>query len=352
VLVTEIGPQSGAGRAGVRGGDIILNYGGRETRDLATLRGQVAEALASRETTENTGKLLMMVRREGEEKPLILQMPREPLGIRAIEVEAGVAAALNPPAGLRGSFAMEWEKLPAVEETDDAALAREVTWYRLYEGGEWAGYVKAERRLRGTDMCELDLETTHVEVGDGGGGARVVSTTREMASFRMGDQKESPALTLEALEFADSTRAVDWHTSAKRVGARLLGWVQEERAGPQMPRDVGMGLSAVSGGSVRVLAAALPREKGVVLGCSVVSGWDLLPRPGYVLVARGYEPKDDGGNGWRVDLMHCGVVVESYWFSEQRKLLRMATAMGVQRELLKVAGEGEAKASVTTQPGK
>src|SRR4051794_13686627 len=40
---------------------------------------------------------------------------REPLGIRAIEVDGGVAAPLNPPLSARGSVAMGWDELKKLQ---------------------------------------------------------------------------------------------------------------------------------------------------------------------------------------------------------------------------------------------
>ena len=70
-----------------------------------------------------------------------------------------------------------------------------------------------------------------------------------------------------------------------------------------------------------------------------------MPRPGYVLVTGGKQPlpADPAAMDapatvpapvpataaaptyWRVDLMLCGVVIESYWFSDQRRLLCVQT---------------------------
>jgi hypothetical protein len=88
--------------------------------------------------------------------------------------------------------------------------------------------------------------------------------------------------------------------------------------------------------AVPLVAAALPHEPDAALALHLLSVRDLLPRPGYVLVARGRQPVPGGtspatapggppatapgGGAWRVDLMHCGTVIESYWFTDARRL--------------------------------
>ncbi|HEY4330003.1 MAG TPA: hypothetical protein VGN88_09725, partial [Phycisphaerae bacterium] len=109
ILVTEVGPESAAGAGGMRGGDIILEYYNTKTTTLATLREEVADAVAVHINDENAGKrVLARVRRGTQEQ--ILQLPREPLGIRAVEVQAGVPGPRNPPPNQRGTLKLDWEQ--------------------------------------------------------------------------------------------------------------------------------------------------------------------------------------------------------------------------------------------------
>jgi membrane-associated protease RseP (regulator of RpoE activity) len=125
VLVTEIAPASPAGAAGLRGGDIITRLATEDVRTLKALREQVAELIASNIAGGKETKVVLTARRAmansgktAETNPaaetvetVLLQVPREPLGIRAIEVEAALPAPLNPPISPRGSFVMTWDQL-------------------------------------------------------------------------------------------------------------------------------------------------------------------------------------------------------------------------------------------------
>lgn len=355
VLVTEIGPLSAAGRAGLRAGDIITSYGGRETRTLPALKAEVAEALGSRAVEDDQHKLLMVVRRGGGAgaADTILQMPRAPLSVLAIEVEAGVPAALNPPPSPRGTLTMAWDKLPAPPTASDteAENGEEISWYRLYDDGAWVGFQKVVRTQRGIKLMQMDVVTTRIELMDEG--AKVTARTNETCVFRTGDQGETPAFVLESLSFADDSRLAAMSSHAQRSGGKLAGGIRADPEHGEMARSVSVPLSAMTPGALPLVGAALAQNKDGVLGCTLVSGWDLLPRPGYVLAARGQQKVEGATRGeesWRVDLMHCGVVVESYWYSAQRRLLRTQGLVGVKHETLRVGSEAEAKAAVTTMP--
>ena len=89
----------------------------------------------------------------------------------------------------------------------------------------------------------------------------------------------------------------------------------------------------------------MPRRcpKGDALALNLLSIRDFLPRPGYVLATRDKQPlpaepgpdvltltppppeTGPAATGWRVDLMHCGVIVESYWYTDQRRVLCVET---------------------------
>src|SRR5580692_1317451 len=63
LLVTEIGPDSPAGAAGLQAGDIIYHYAGQNLHDLQSLRQQVADLLAANTVTPSDQKVLLGIHR-------------------------------------------------------------------------------------------------------------------------------------------------------------------------------------------------------------------------------------------------------------------------------------------------
>jgi hypothetical protein len=49
---------------------------------------------------------------------------------------------------------------------------------------------------------------------------------------------------------------------------------------------------------------------------------------------------------WKVDLMHCGIVVESYWLNDQRRLIRTDIISGTSLTSQRVPTETEARVPV------
>ncbi len=115
VLVTELLPESAAAAAGLRAGDIITEYYGEKISDLATLRVQVADAVAARLQLQEESPLNLRGRRITRgpggiisHEDIVIRLPRQPLGIRAVEVTAGVAGPSNPPPDRRGTVKLDW----------------------------------------------------------------------------------------------------------------------------------------------------------------------------------------------------------------------------------------------------
>jgi hypothetical protein len=125
----------------------------------------------------------------------------------------------------------------------------------------------------------------------------------------------------------------------------------------------------------------MPHEKDAVLPVRLMSVRDFVSRPGYVLNTRGKVDEeittrpaalpatnpaaapatrpgrplaaDHGGPPaqlWRVDLQHCGVIVESYWFSDDRKLVRSEVAGGTPLTSRRVVSEDAARGIVPLLP--
>jgi hypothetical protein len=199
-------------------------------------------------------------------------------------------------------------------------------------------------------------------------------TERVMFRLRGGDAAHEPAFVMRTVDVqtrsgAGAGSAME-ETSARRAGLVLR--VETERSKQQMAAPLD---SAVSAAAAWV-AAAMPHERGRVLPVHLVSVRDFVARPGYVLITRGKEalPADTqpaattpavsatpppgekaragGGELWRVDLQHCGVVVESYWFTEGRDLVREDMAAGTVVSTRRVADVDTARAELSPAPAR
>lgn len=366
ILITEVEAESAAGTAGMRAGDILTEYYGARITTLRGLREQVAEAVARHLEDPTAGKrVLARVRRGGN--VVVVQMPREPLGVRAVEVEAGVPGPRNPPPNLRGTLALNWKQVAA-----NLAEEKEAAPFRLLErvaagdavgGGagalveEWSGWElckltpEGEATLSGRiDLFRLDTTTTPKDEKD-------MPTEHSTFTFhlQLGDYKNGPAFVLDAFS-ARYTAAAGLEdaqvvATGKRVGEKLQTTVTLTKGEKEADSPLGAAehhentvpLNAVPQAAMPWVAAAMPHETGASLGVYLLSMRDFLARPGYVVVTRGRQaiPADPnvpllpgaatetgraaGGEGWRVDLMHVGVVIESYWFSDQCRLLYVET---------------------------
>ncbi len=355
ILVTEIGPESAAGSAGLQAGDIIYHYAGTEVHDLQTLRQAVAEVFASHVAGDNDNKVLLAVHRGAGGGNVILQIPRAPLGIRAIEVDAGVPLAPNPPASPRGSIRLEWDDLikQQISATGDSSF------FRINEGDAstpWIGW--QHRMLQVGDGAILgEADTYHVDPDDPS--AKIASSESVQFRLRTGDYANSPAFVLESVDVTMNNGDGSTTTIAgERAGAmlrtqtkvaaptRILGPVQHETACP---------LSAIVPPAIPILAGAMPHETGAALALSVLSIRDGIARPGYLLMTRGSQSlrgEKSSPTAWRVDLLHCGVIADTYWFNDQRRLLEIDTPSGTTVVTRRVNSQEEASVPVKAKEAK
>ncbi len=357
VLVTEVGPESAAAAAGLRGGDIITEYYGTRITTLQTLREQIAEAVARRLDDPASGnRVLARVRRGTDEK--LLQVPREALDIRAVEVEANVAGPRNPPPNSRGTLTLNWGQAAEALQHDGKAGTVFRSFERTQRAGgaaneEWIGWQTCviaiaadEESLTGTvQWHRITQIPDDLKVG------QVPPNEQTTVTFHLalGDYKSLPAFVLdEVTAHYPGEQGSTITATGKRLGERLQASITVNAAAPS-PHENAAPLNAIPQPALPWVAAALPHEKDAALGVNLLSLRDLQSRPGYVLVARGLDamPADpaevpatapttvaatipastapaaaaEASRAWRVDLVHLGVVIESYWFSEQRSLL-------------------------------
>jgi hypothetical protein len=372
LLITEVPPESAAAAAGMRGGDILTEFQGTRVTTLQGLTELVAEAVARRlEKAALSEKVTARVHREGRD--LTLLVPRDVLGIRAVEVRAGVPGPRNPPPNPRGALALDWK---AVLQTLRAEAADGPAAFRLFErtdlriGGapsgraaasaveEWTGWQLCTIKPEGEDVLTGTIERHQIVSVDAPADTQPAPATERSAftfRLRLGDFKALPAFVLEETSARypvptdlENSQVV---TSAARRGDILLAQIgtatgdQAPPSGAGERREVSAPLSAIPQAALPWVAAALPHTQGDALGLYLLSPRDLLPRPGYVLVTSGKQPLPPdpafvdppatapasvaataaAPTCWRVDLMLCGVVIESYWFSDQRRLLCVQT---------------------------
>jgi hypothetical protein len=360
LLITEIGADSAAGAAGAMGGDILINYAGKEVRTLKDLRANVADMIATAEVADVKRKVLMQVRRGNQE--LLLQVEREPLGIRVIEVEAGVAAPLNPPASPRGSIKLAWEELLHDRASSEAFFRTD-----LVSGGvedvtkDWAGWQRRTLTLAGQDALAGEALTGHVELGSNDG--KVIGREQMGYRFRTGDYSATPAFVLESADVVVQADDAEVTTHAEHVGAVLRwesGTVWRDRQAEPVKAEAACPLNAIIPAMAPVVAAAMPHVSGggagdeqAVLDVSVISTRDFQTRPGYALVTRGKRHLGEastmpaasigGQDGWCVELMHCGVVAERFWFSDDRRLLRLEMLSGTTTVSRRVGSDTDAQ---------
>jgi len=314
ILVTEIEPDSPSGAAGLQAGDIIYHYAGSTVHDLDALRKRVADQIAAK-LTEPLG-----VHRGG--KDLVMQVPRAPLGIRAIEVEAGAPANFNPPPSLRGSIVLAWSDLAKMQPADASPA-----FYRTTDATDtWTSW---QRRAftAGADNFTAQFENHHVDPTSGETLASESATLR----VRTGDYAHEPAFLLDSLqETMHTPEGADILNNAERHGLSLR--TQGKTSYPtrvvlKPVTDVDCPLDALPEPALPMVAAALPQDgSGAALRLHLLSLRDFIPRPGYLLMSRGKQPRDPGNSAsaaWRVDLLHCGVIIQTFWIDDRRQLVEL-----------------------------
>jgi hypothetical protein len=366
LLIIDVQPESAAASAGMRGGDILTEYHGTRVTTLQGLSQLVADAVARDLEDAAVGKDLLARVRRGD-RELFLVVPRDILGLRAVEVRSGVPGPRNPPPNPRGSLAFDWkpvlEQLRADNATGPAAFRTFDHADSSPDAGpagvlpteEWTGWELCTLQTEADDTLVGTVERYHL-VGTATTAASQPAPVTERSTFkfklRLGDNKTVPAFVLEEVQARYAVPKAFGNAqivaSATRRGETLLATIGTVTGDNVLPPGAGdrhenpAPLSAIPQAALPWVAAALPQSKGDALGLYLLSVRDLLPRPGYVLVTCGKQPlpvdpatgpttapattRAAAPSAWRVDLMLCGVVIESYWFNDQRRLLCVQTS--------------------------
>jgi hypothetical protein len=327
ILVGELGPNSLGAAAGLRPGDILTQYEGvkldnRADEDRAEmLRDAVGKVLIDGDKPGADPKVTLVVRRGG--KTMVLRAARGPLGVRAMAVEAGVGLPMNPRASERGSFALAWGEMSG--------------WFKV---GGLEGNYGAERQLFGVTGKTATLTVSTRGLGVDGR----VEADGQAAGIRMGisDRKETYGINIDTISYIDEIESV----GARVRGGKVSGEITRKATGIRQSVERPTVPEAVASLAVPSLAAALPKEAGVVMPLAVISETDLQTRLGYALETRGEQPLKMGTEDVKcyvVRLWHLGQVESTYYFSPKRELIYAETESGLGGvTLTRVESEGEA----------
>jgi hypothetical protein len=319
LLVAELGPYSNAANAGVRPGDILVEYLGRRLDDPADkdrntlLRNLVTRAIDEQNKKDINPLATFIVERDG--KLVVLAAERMPLGIFTIPVEKNVAMPLNPLESDRGSFKTTWTAsetfLRIGEPKGDNPGAASVETHNLSVSDPNATLALGARALFKSDLpAQTILQANY--------------------KFNITDRSVGPAISLENFSYADESIEI----SALRRGGIIRGTINRKFA--RVVEKVERPTLAESIPSLLVphLAASLPLEEKIVLHFSIVSEIDLQTRPGYALETRGKTKikinKDDKVEieAFAVRLWHFGQPDSVFYFSAKRRLLSATSDAG------------------------
>lgn len=334
LLVAELGPYSAGANAGIRPGDVLVEYLGvrldkpKEKDRTALLRNTVTRAIDEQARKDINPMATLIVLRNG--KNIVLAAERMPLGIFTIPVEKGAELPLNPAESERGSFTTEWA------ESD--------TWLRV---GEAAGAASAERHTLSLQEKTLTFSLSASAMTKPE--TPVEEIQRAAFSFTITDRATLPAMTLQRFSYVDESIDV---TATRRGGVirgkidRKLAHVTENVERPTLSE-------AIPTLAVPHIAGALPQEKGIVIHFATISELDLQTRPGYALETRGkvkttIDEKEI--EAFAVRLWHLGQPEAEFYFDDKRRLLSARyEAGGV--SMIRAANQTDAfKAMVTTKP--
>jgi hypothetical protein len=210
---------------------------------------------------------------------------------------------------------------------------------------DWIGWEVCTLKPEGDEVLAGTVEIYHLlpattEPAD----ASPVPAERSAFTFRLqlGDFRSAPAFVLAeaTARYAASTGLENTKivVDSKRLGEKLqtnIALATGEnlaRPGTGEYHENNAELNAINQAALPWVAAAMPHREGDALALNLLSIRDFLPRPGYVLATRGQQklPVEPGPApaaivAWRVDLLHCGMVIESYWFTDQRRVLCVQT---------------------------
>jgi hypothetical protein len=274
-----------------------------------------------------------------------------------VEVDAGVPLAGNPAPSPRGTLKMAWDDLINHQIT---TADGDSAYFRLNEvaatPGEtlWTGWQHRTMAVA-NEALTGELDQYHTDPADAMG--RIIASETVKFRLRTGDYLSEPAFVLESMDVSinngdGSRRDLRGQRAGILFRAQTTLTMPQRIVGPAKLAPTAP-LAAIPPAAVPLVAAALPHEKNAALALSLLSIRDALSRPGYLLIARGRQairPEKNAPLGWRVELLHCGVIVDTYSFNDQRRLLQIDTPAGTTTIARRVASQEEASTPAAPAP--
>lgn len=314
VLVAEIGPQSLAGRWGVRPGDIICEYDGKSVESEDALRTAVAASIAA-EQADPLSDLRVNIRIRRGSQYIMINLPVGPMGITAVGVETGVSVPLNPPPTDRADYAFEWNALPTYDRPEGQLIQHEL-WTRLCSdpAGNRSVGIERTRVQRHGSIWIMEVLTRPVENGI------LQNPQNVLIHFTVSDGKSIPPFRLETFDRTADGRKVE----SERKGARIKTAITELATGKVTNFDSPTTLHVVPTFALPLVAAALPQKRDVVYSFAMLSEADLQTRLGYAMRTLGRQVMKSGDRmieGYAVEVLHAGRREMIFYFNDKRQLL-------------------------------
>jgi hypothetical protein len=308
-LVVETGPDSPGRTAGIWPGDIITRYDARPITTDNDLRTAIADTAAQQEGQISAIDVRIPVKVRRKQETITLRVPKGPLALTIVSVEAGVPGPLNPPSSPRDKLRLEWNKVP-----HQIGTTEHPTWTALeLHRQPWA----VERSALSLGDSSAILTVTTSETDGGQSSCRI--------DFSASDHQTTPGFLLNSLRYRD----VDSIT-AQRHGLLMRG--TSSRAGQTTVINAPTTLTAVPTYAIATLAAALPQEPDLVLPIDELSEIDLQTRLGYVLATQGKQSLRVGSqetSAWCVQVLHFARAEMTFWFDDHRQLIHADLGMGL-----------------------
>lgn len=310
-LVVETGPDSPGRAAGIWPGDIITTYDTRPIANNDDLRGAIADCAAQLDDQPPAGNERIPVKIRRGLETISLRVPKGPLALTIVSVEAGVAGLLNPPPSPQQQLILAWEKVPHQIDTTEHP-----TWTSL----------ELRQQPYAVERSSLSLGESSVITVNTAGNDDSRSSCR--IEFSASDNQTTPGFVLESIRYRD-VDSID----AARHGLFIHGTIF--RAGRSTAVNAPTTLSAIPTYALPMVAAALPQEAGLVLPISELSEIDLQTRVGYVLATQGKATLRIGAqetSAWCVQVIHFAQPEMTFWFDDNRQLIHADLGMGLKAD--------------------
>ncbi len=308
-LVVETGPDSPGRAAGIWPGDIITRYDGTGILTDKALRIAIANTVALQEGRLSTVDVRLPLQVRRGDQTIDLRVPKGPLGLTILTVEAGTPGPLNPPPSPREKLILAWPSAPRQTSTTPHSQ-----WTALTLHNEPFA-IERSTLTAGEEACTLNITTAE----NGGGEAR------DHIVFSTSDNQKIPGFALDIFSFHDVG-----DTFAQRRGLYIHGTIQ--RATDESVVAQPTTLDAVPTYAIATVAAALPQEAGLVMPLAQISEIDLQTRVGYCLATQGKMDLKHGDKttaAWCVQVLHFARPEMTFWFNDARELIHADLGMGL-----------------------